>query len=58
MSEIKPIYGGKIEQRTITVDVEVTEKGQVFILLPKPRYQMHRDNVARFMIQDLEAKKP
>jgi len=52
----KPIYtGARIEKRTIELEAEVTAKGQVFLILPKSRFKAHRDNVHRFMIQDLEA---
>lgn len=55
-NEIKPIYGGTIQKIKIEVDAEITAKGVVFIMLPKNKYHLHRDNVDRVMFQIMEVQ--
>lgn len=49
----KPVYPGSVFKKIkIEVEAEVTEKGVIFILLPKSRFQLHRDNIQRYMFLD------
>ena len=42
--------GAKFKKITIEVEAEITEKGQVFIILPKDKFKLHRQNHERFMM--------
>lgn len=58
MQKNRPIHNGaKFKKITLVLDAEVTEKGQVFLILPKDRFKAHRENEHRFMIQDLQGDK-
>lgn len=41
-----------IKKVSIELEAEVLPKGQIFIILPKSRFLLHRENLERYMFLD------